>query len=360
MPRQQHSHRRVSARQCAPVRVTPRQFYQTQRSITRLSTAARKTRESDEQGKMEAELKAKITDLKAGRKESLATEKVLQAELKALKGGMTSGRSKQGNFAGYGSVVVSASSSGRVKTKMVPIKAAGLRTTENGTDALPSAAQPPSQPALLSPGHDSGPSNLLFETSSMDFMLDTPPVQTSPMFDFDILTSDWFSNAPSISYGSACDFNVDASVSYDGSYLDLNGFLDNTPMTAEIPTGFEDLFPPVGFAAGPSSSVADHDYLQYDWSALTPANELPTLPAPPASTPSPSVYHAPSPEPPISAKGKGKRKEVDEENIVTTRRNRRRVIVIGWVFAYETTIEGRCWGYKDFLKNNLLHYNFGL
>ncbi|KAJ6563840.1 hypothetical protein B0H19DRAFT_1258375 [Mycena capillaripes] len=230
-----------------------------QRSITRLSTAARKTRESDEQGKMEAELKAKISDLKAGRKESSATEKVLQAELKALKGGMTSERSKQGNFAGYGSVVVSASSSGRVKMKMVPIKAAGLRTTENGTDALPSAAQPPSQPALLSPGHDSGPSNLLFETSSMDFMLDTPPVQTSPMFDFDILTSDWFSKAPSISYGSACDFNLDASVSYDGSYLDLNGFFDNTPMTAEIPTGFEDLFPPVGFAAGPSSSVADHD-----------------------------------------------------------------------------------------------------
>jgi hypothetical protein len=163
----------------------------------------------------------------------------------------------------------------------------------------------------------------------MDFMLVTPPVQTSPMFDFDMLTSDWFSNAPTITYGSACDFNLDAGVFsdtqnnaaiYDGSYFDLNGFLDNAPMAAEIPTGFEDLFPPVGFAAGASSSVADHDY---DWSALTPANELPTLPAPPASSPSPSVYHAPSPsEPPISAKAKGKRKEVDEENIVTTRRNR--------------------------------------
>ncbi|KAJ6535688.1 hypothetical protein B0H19DRAFT_1080145 [Mycena capillaripes] len=38
--------------------------------------------------------------------------------------------------------------------------------------------------------------------------------------------------------------------------------------------------------------------------------------------PAATVYHAPSQDPPISATAKGKRKEVDEENIVTTRRNR--------------------------------------
>ncbi|KAJ6526752.1 hypothetical protein B0H19DRAFT_1243467 [Mycena capillaripes] len=70
-----------------------------------------------------------------------------------------------------------------------------------------------------------------------------------------------------------------------------------------------------GFAAGASASVHE-----YDWSALTPTNELPMLPASPASSPSPSVHHAPSPERPISAKAKGKRK-VDEENIITTRRS---------------------------------------
>ncbi|KAJ6555916.1 hypothetical protein B0H19DRAFT_1262048 [Mycena capillaripes] len=299
-----------------------------QRNINRLSTATRKARESDEQGKMEAELKAKISDRKAGRKESSATEKALQAELKALKGGATSRSSKQGNFTRHESFVVSASSSGRVKTNMVPTKAAGLRSTENGTDMLPSAAQLPSQPALLTPLHDSGPSNLLFDHSSMDFVLDTPPVRTSAVFDFDLLTSDWFSNVPTISYGSACDFDLNAGVfsdtqnnasAYDASYFDLNGFLDNAaaPIGAETPTGFEYLFPPAGFAAGASASVHD-----YDWSALPPTNELPTLPAPPTSFPSPPVHHAPSPEPPISAKAKGKRKEVDEENIITTRRNR--------------------------------------
>ncbi|KAJ6532199.1 hypothetical protein B0H10DRAFT_190268 [Mycena sp. CBHHK59/15] len=140
-----------------------------------------------------------------------------------------------------------------------------------------------------------------------------------------MFTSDYgFSNATT-SYGSSSNFSADAAVFftpqnntfYDGSSCDLSAFFTNVSMSAEIPMGFEDLFIPTAFEA--TSPGADHDY---NWSAMTPADELPTLPAPPASSPSLSGSRERSPEPPISAKAKGKRKEVNEENIVSTRRNR--------------------------------------
>ncbi|KAJ7938867.1 hypothetical protein B0H13DRAFT_2301072 [Mycena leptocephala] len=66
-----------------------------------------------------------------------------------------------------------------------------------------------------------------------------------------------------------------------------------------------------------STSVA-HDY----WSALTPPNDM--LPAAPSSSLSVSLEppQTASVEAPISTRAKGKRNEVDEGNIVTTRRTR--------------------------------------
>ncbi|KAJ7712276.1 hypothetical protein B0H16DRAFT_1342718, partial [Mycena metata] len=96
------------------------------RNTTRQSTAARHARESDEQGKQEAELKSQIAALKSGRKEASAAEKLLTAELKALKGAGSARPTPGTSFTNYESVVVSSSSSGRVKTKLVPIKTAGM------------------------------------------------------------------------------------------------------------------------------------------------------------------------------------------------------------------------------------------
>ncbi|KAJ7278754.1 hypothetical protein C8J57DRAFT_1465077 [Mycena rebaudengoi] len=73
------------------------------------------------------------------------------------------------------------------------------------------------------------------------------------------------------------------------------------------------------FSAGDFASPSLADYYSYDWSAFSPATELPTLPAPPASSPPfSSDMVAPPPEPLMRAKGK--RKEVDEKNDVVTRR----------------------------------------
>ncbi|KAJ7711614.1 hypothetical protein B0H16DRAFT_1745005 [Mycena metata] len=59
-----------------------------------------------------------------------------------------------------------------------------------------------------------------------------------------------------------------------------------------------------------------------NWSVLSPANELPTLPVPPPSSPPIFVdtVMPPSPEPPLSAKAKGEQKEVDVNVILVGRR----------------------------------------
>ncbi|KAJ7711613.1 hypothetical protein B0H16DRAFT_1816530, partial [Mycena metata] len=94
------------------------------RNTIRQSTAARHARESDKQGKQEAELKSQIAALKSGRKETSAAEKLLAAGSTALKG-TGSARSKPGTFfTNYESVALSSNSSGRIKTKLVPIKTA--------------------------------------------------------------------------------------------------------------------------------------------------------------------------------------------------------------------------------------------
>jgi hypothetical protein len=78
-----------------------------------------------------------------------------------------------------------------------------------------------------------------------------------------------------------------------------------------------------GSAPADSSSFIDNGY---NWSALTPPNELSTLPTAPAFSPPFSPEPQASLEPPISAKARGKRREVDEGNIVATRRTRVRRI----------------------------------
>ncbi|KAK7025780.1 hypothetical protein R3P38DRAFT_3193338 [Favolaschia claudopus] len=89
------------------------QYHRLVRNNSRASTAARKIREAHEQEDQVTELQAKLDASRAMRKESMAMEKELQAELKAAKGNKTTQRKSTK------SVVVSSSSSGRVKTTQV-------------------------------------------------------------------------------------------------------------------------------------------------------------------------------------------------------------------------------------------------
>lgn len=101
-------------------------FHRLSRNTQRQSTASRKSRESRELGNITSELEAKISDQKAIRKQSSEMQKALQDQLKSVKGVATSSRSKKNKSISYESVIVSASSSGRVKTVMVPVRYNGI------------------------------------------------------------------------------------------------------------------------------------------------------------------------------------------------------------------------------------------
>ncbi|KAJ6622447.1 hypothetical protein B0H10DRAFT_1944622 [Mycena sp. CBHHK59/15] len=203
----------------------------------RMSRNLRKSCESQE-----LQLKAKKSDQKAFQKQSSVTEKVLQAKLNAVTGGTTSSRSKQTKSTSYKSVIVSTSSSGRVKTVMVPIQYDASNLT---------------------------PFNFGFDTTQFDFSMFNNPPTPEPV----------------------------------QNPLDLNFSIFTTDLAAN------------------GSSAVEYDL---NWSALTPPNELPMLPAPPASSPpfAPEVPELLLEPTDISVKSKGKMDGLDEGNILHMQRNR--------------------------------------
>ncbi|KAJ6625162.1 hypothetical protein B0H10DRAFT_2186338 [Mycena sp. CBHHK59/15] len=289
-------------------------------------------------------LKAKISDQKVFRRQSSAMEKALQAEFNTVTGATTSGRSKQVKSTSYESVVVSASSSGGVKTDGSCSKASESGTVlsespQSAESLIPSISQSalaaPSDTAHLLPASDLAPFNFGFDITQFKFsMFDNPPapesVQTPPPLDFSMnqnigntttdfrvdlsaFTTDWQSV-------------MEAAPASTGVPFDLSAFTMDQTITNDAPTftgttlGFGNLFAATDLAANGSSAV---EY-NLNWNALTPPNELPTLPAPPAPSP-PFAPEVPEPslEPTdISVKSKGKMDGLDEGNILHTQCNR--------------------------------------
>ncbi|KAK7030569.1 hypothetical protein R3P38DRAFT_3353396 [Favolaschia claudopus] len=113
------------------------------RNNSRASSAARKVREAHEQEDQVIELQAKLDASRAMRKESMAMEKELQAELKAAKSNkMTQRKSTK-------PVVVSSLSSGRVKTTQVHTDAGDkctlLASEPNINDGFATASTAPGE-----------------------------------------------------------------------------------------------------------------------------------------------------------------------------------------------------------------------
>ncbi|KAJ7506425.1 hypothetical protein B0H11DRAFT_2327537 [Mycena galericulata] len=265
------------------------------RNMGRQSTAARKAREFEELGNVTAELKAKISEEKALRKQSTATQKALQDQLKATTGAVTTGRSKQKKN-NYESVVIAASSSGRVRTVMVPVKETGPTVPPPSFPLVPEVSLSDSSPLPTPSASDPQGFNfdaaqfvdMQFDATQFDYNAFVPyfapnPVQTSFDFGFDL-----------------GNFDAGAMPTFDAATYDLEQLL-----TAPDP-------------------VANHLAVEYsfDWNVFSPPDGLPTLPAPPMSSPLAELPTEPLIDVGPSDKSKGKRQEVDERKILHTRRVR--------------------------------------
>ncbi|KAJ6614357.1 hypothetical protein B0H10DRAFT_2436006 [Mycena sp. CBHHK59/15] len=285
-------------------------FHRLGRNSQRQSTAAKKSRESAKLGERAAELQAKIN----GEKTLL---KGYQAELRSLKGTSSRSTSTKTQKNGNDSVIVSASSCGRVKTVTVPRWAKGIDVPEAPAAAatLPARAnvtdvdisETPAAVATL-PAH----AEMIPPTDVLEPLAPLPPfVAPSAMFDFPPLPS---STIPALDVGSfglmqfdnQFDFGLDTYLgdpTYDFNFdPSLFGFDPTTTFASEIPGGSE--FPS-----------------NFDWSAFTPPQELPTLPPPPASSPlAYAEYMEPSAD--GSAQTRRPRQEVDEKNIIHSKRQR--------------------------------------
>ncbi|KAJ7019060.1 hypothetical protein C8F04DRAFT_1198104 [Mycena alexandri] len=233
---------------------------------------------------MRAELKSQIAALKSGRKEASAAEKLLTS------------------FEGR-------RSSGRVKTKLVPIKTAALiENSPASPTEMPVPQLSPIPTTQLLPACEAAALYPTFANSDFDFNPD------QSFGDID-LTDFIFDGLP-------FQFDVNTNLSYAAS-LSGSGIPETESISGGFELGLEHLFSMGNFEPTP---LADYraNFADYglEWSALSPTNNLPTLPAPPPSSPPTFVdtVMPPSPEPPLLAKAKGKQKEVDVNDIVVSRR----------------------------------------
>ncbi|KAJ7663311.1 hypothetical protein DFH06DRAFT_1395515 [Mycena polygramma] len=294
------------------------------------SNAAKKSREVAKAGERKAELQAKINDHAAQLKAS-------KAELKSLTG--TSKRSASSRKTGDEVVIVSASSCGRVKTVPLPKRGKGAVNTPieraPATDAdgtadrsVPTASgMLPDYSSEILPAHYSSAS--FFSSSGLsasfgvasDFTTPyhaptlTPSALTGTSFDTpmaSLFNSGFGFNSTGLDYNLDMLFGHTSTSTPDLS--DASGFQSDFDWSCFMPTQDGISVPAtVGFESeGWSSDTVD-------WSALTPQT-LPTLPPPPASSP-PQINDSPpsSPEP---APAKAIVLDLDEANIVTSKRAR--------------------------------------
>ncbi|KAK7058087.1 hypothetical protein R3P38DRAFT_3342182 [Favolaschia claudopus] len=297
------------------------QYHRLVRNNSRASTAARKIREAHEQEDQVTELQAKLDASRAMRKESMAMEKELQAELKAAKGNKTTQRKSTK------SVVVSSSSSGRVKTTQVHADAGDKSsepdvvnnevatsstapgeliidfTTSTGTtmdiSLSPNAIPDPSLPANT-PEFD----EFLSKICMFNFLFPSAPQHAL----------DAFPLYPTFNYDTSFAFSGNDSLMTDFEYAPAGG-----DGAADVLAPFANMHHPVDHTslftaqreAAPSSAFSDDWFSSY------------SLPAPRELSPADPV----SAEPPVTAnsaqgKPRSRRQEVDESNNLATRRIR--------------------------------------
>ncbi|KAJ6615302.1 hypothetical protein B0H10DRAFT_2257685 [Mycena sp. CBHHK59/15] len=279
-------------------------FHRLGRNSQRQSTAAKKSWESAKLGERAGELQAKINDEKT-------LLKGYQAELRSLKGTSSRSTSTKSQKISNDSVIVSASSCGRVKTVTVPRWAKGIDIPEAPAAAatLPARAHVTDvdiseTPAAVATLH--AHAEMIPPTDVLAPSAPFPPfVAPSATFDFPPLPS---STIPALDVGSFGLMQFDNQFDFGlGTYLgdptyDFNfdpslfGFDPTTTFASEIPGGSE--FPS-----------------NFDWSAFTPPQELPTLPPPLASSPL-TCAEPMEPSADGSAQTRRPRQEVDEKNII--------------------------------------------
>ncbi|KAJ6544901.1 hypothetical protein B0H10DRAFT_2203029 [Mycena sp. CBHHK59/15] len=205
----------------------------------RQSTAAKKSRESAKLGERAAELQAKINDEKT-------LLKGYQAELRSLKGTSSRSTSTKTQKNGNDSVIVSASSCGRVKTVTVPRWAKGIDVPEAPAVAatLPARAHDISETPVAAatiPAH----AEMILPTDVLKPSAPLPPfVAPSATFDFPPLPS---STIPALDVGSfglmqfdnQLDFGLDTYLgdpTYDFNFdPSLFGFDPTTTFASKIP-----------------------------------------------------------------------------------------------------------------------------
>ncbi|KAJ6631823.1 hypothetical protein B0H10DRAFT_1937586 [Mycena sp. CBHHK59/15] len=265
-------------------------YHRTGRNLQRSSKAAQKVRDFHELTDLSMGIAAEIADLKEIRRQSSAKEKALHEQLKAAK------PEKRGSIAtaarGNHSVIVSTSSTGRVKT-VTPIFVPDSPIT---SPALPSSAFP--LPAFSAPDFPARTSFAPLEFSA-GTILDIP----MPSIETPYTAAPDFSNYENFNYGpvdstSDLPFHLDYNTLYNGWGPGTMGELLNSEFFLDSGSGG------AGFPYGQDMSY----------------NQLPTLPAPV----SPSELSSQSP-PPIASSSTGQkrpRREVDEANIICTSRVR--------------------------------------
>ncbi|KAJ7429457.1 hypothetical protein B0H11DRAFT_2406428 [Mycena galericulata] len=353
-------------------------FHRMGRSSQRQSAAAKRSRESTQRAERMAELQSMINDGKVLMKEH-------QDELKSLKGTSTRSTKTKSHKSTDGSIIISASSCGRVKTVPLPSKAKGVFVAANyfitvefsldvnsasapgpdgnnlkyavidvdvpeDTEVLDSRDKDiPKSPAqtLAVTEHTNGTVNFLVNGGGLIHLvidigvpealaaLESLAVPVAPAAD----PWEFFGRPVEFSYPApipASDFS--AFRMGDDLTFPISGAFDSIPSYNAFNSGFEPFFGNHGnsaynfdldlslFGLDAAPNPAQHDALDsfqnFEWCALTPPQQLPTLPPPPSSSPSTPAEPMESATAVASRGKRPRRDEVDEQNIIHSKRSR--------------------------------------
>ncbi|KAF7359625.1 hypothetical protein MVEN_00686300 [Mycena venus] len=300
-------------------------YHRMSRNLQRQSKAAQKVRETAELTQFSQNIAAELAELKEGRRQSSAREKELREQLKDAKataGGSSKKRSK--NSSASRSVVVSASSTGRVRTApVVPAPATPVAVVDIPAQVTPASATALAAPQIVT--------NIPAGTASAELSeLDGAQWASFDFnFEFEALTSS--SAALDMPFDGLDGFTM-ASVPVAGAEsvpnfwgpADLNALVaaemfapmipvqEASMLTRWEPTTLDELLTSSLFEGSST------DTTMRDFSADFSANPLPTLHAPP----SPSASAPSPPNVPLTVVPRKRRAEVDEANILHSSRVR--------------------------------------
>ncbi|KAJ6603588.1 hypothetical protein DFH09DRAFT_1354717 [Mycena vulgaris] len=335
-------------------------YHRTARNLQRQSKAAQKVRDSNELADILQGLTLDLADLQERRRQLGVEEKNLREQIKTAKG--PSGRGKKSAPRGSRSILVSASSTGRVKTATV--SAPDLPAVSPQSTALPNEVvsvldSPPTSP-VFSSLYAVGSTSAVTPTAS-------PVFQSLSLPSSALLDAVW--STPAViapcSEPSMGEFAQWAGFDYDfettmtsaanaGVMSDTRGLLLQPGYAPYVPSSFVPNYgtPTQAFAYGENNAASftqHHDVHATGWGPATMdelldssflsgsggeepfyspysqpfahtvpySDQLPPLPAPP----SPSEFSSP-PQIPTSVNPRKRRPEVDEANIIHCSRAR--------------------------------------